>query len=145
MSYPQVQLHIDGAWIGKTESGCLPIANPADAAVLGHFPVAGPAELAAARHAARAGFARWSATLEDALSRANALSYGLSAYAFTKDLGTATRLSTALHAGMVGINHFGISQPETPFGGIKDSGMGSESGLEGLLDFTEIKFVSVAA
>ena len=83
--------------------------------------------------------------LEDALSRANALRYGLAAYAFTKDLGTAAHLSTALHAGMVGINHFGISQPETPFGGIKDSGMGSESGLEGLLEYTEIKFVSVAA
>jgi succinate-semialdehyde dehydrogenase / glutarate-semialdehyde dehydrogenase len=83
--------------------------------------------------------------LEDAISRANALRYGLAAYAFTKDLGTAARLSTSLLAGMVGINHFGISQPETPFGGIKDSGMGSESGLEGLLDYTEIKFVSVAA
>jgi succinate-semialdehyde dehydrogenase / glutarate-semialdehyde dehydrogenase len=83
--------------------------------------------------------------LEDALARANALPYGLAAYAFTRDLATATRLSTTLQAGMVGINHFGISQPETPFGGIKDSGMGSESGLEGLLEYTQIKFVSVAA
>jgi succinate-semialdehyde dehydrogenase/glutarate-semialdehyde dehydrogenase len=45
---------------------------------------------------------------------------------------------------MVGINHFGVSQPETPFGGIKDSGLGSESGLEGLLSYTEIKLVSIA-
>jgi len=57
---------------------------------------------------------------------------------------TAHRLSQALKAGMVGINHFGVSQPETPFGGVKDSGHGSESGLEGLLGYTDVKFVSVA-
>ena len=50
-----------------------------------------------------------------------------------------------LQAGMVGINHFGVSQPETPFGGVKDSGYGSESGLEGLLGYTDVKFVSVAS
>ncbi len=83
--------------------------------------------------------------LSEAVARANALPYGLAAYAFTKDLGTAHHLSTSLQAGMVGINHFGVSQPETPFGGVKDSGMGSESGLEGLLGYTEVKFVSVAA
>jgi succinate-semialdehyde dehydrogenase / glutarate-semialdehyde dehydrogenase len=44
----------------------------------------------------------------------------------------------------VGINHFGVSQPELPFGGLKDSGMGSESGLEGLLAYTDVKLVSVA-
>jgi succinate-semialdehyde dehydrogenase/glutarate-semialdehyde dehydrogenase len=84
-------------------------------------------------------------SLDDAIARANALPYGLAAYAFTRDLATAHRLSRELRAGMVGINHFGVSQPETPFGGIKDSGMGSESGLEGLLAYTEVKLVSVAA
>lgn len=83
--------------------------------------------------------------LEAAIARANALPYGLAAYAFTKDLATSHRLSQALEAGMVGINHFGVSQPETPFGGLKDSGMGSESGLEGLLAYTDVKLVSVAA
>jgi succinate-semialdehyde dehydrogenase / glutarate-semialdehyde dehydrogenase len=83
--------------------------------------------------------------LDEALTRANALPYGLAAYAFTKDLGTANRLATTLQAGMVGINHFGVSQPETPFGGIKDSGIGAESGLEGLLEYTQLKLVSVAA
>ena len=83
--------------------------------------------------------------VDDALSRANSLPYGLSAYAFTRDLALAHRLSGGLQAGMVGINHFGVSQPETPFGGIKDSGIGSESGLEGLLGYTDIKFVSVSA
>lgn len=83
--------------------------------------------------------------LGDAVRRANALPYGLAAYAFTRDLATAHRLSNSLVAGMVGINHFGVSQPETPFGGLKASGIGSESGLEGLLGYTEVKFISVAA
>jgi succinate-semialdehyde dehydrogenase/glutarate-semialdehyde dehydrogenase len=83
--------------------------------------------------------------LDDAIERANALPYGLAAYGFTSNLATSHRLGQQLQAGMVGINHFGISQPETPFGGIKDSGMGSESGLEGLLGYTEVKLVSVAS
>jgi succinate-semialdehyde dehydrogenase / glutarate-semialdehyde dehydrogenase len=84
-------------------------------------------------------------TVEQALERANALPYGLAAYAFTNDLKLSHRLSAGLVAGMVGINHFGISQPETPFGGVKDSGLGSESGLEGLLGYTDVKLVSVAS
>jgi succinate-semialdehyde dehydrogenase/glutarate-semialdehyde dehydrogenase len=84
-------------------------------------------------------------TLDEAIARANALRYGLAAYAFTGDLRLAHRLASELQAGMVGINHFGISQPETPFGGIKDSGIGQESGLEGLLAYTDVKLVSVAS
>jgi succinate-semialdehyde dehydrogenase/glutarate-semialdehyde dehydrogenase len=84
-------------------------------------------------------------TLDEAIARANALRYGLAAYAFTTDLRLAHRLGSELQAGMVGINHFGISQPETPFGGVKDSGTGHESGLEGLLAYTDLKLVSVAA
>lgn len=84
-------------------------------------------------------------TLDEAIARANALRYGLAAYAFTGDLRLAHRLGSELQAGMVGINHFGISQPETPFGGIKDSGIGQESGLEGLLAYTDVKLVSVAS
>lgn len=83
--------------------------------------------------------------LDEAIARANSLPFGLAAYGFTKNLAIAHKLSANLQAGMIGINHFGVSQPETPFGGIKDSGMGSESGLEGLLSYTEVKFVSVAA
>lgn len=83
--------------------------------------------------------------LDLAIARANALPYGLAAYAFTHDLAVAHRLGMELEAGMVGINHFGVSQPETPFGGIKESGIGQESGLEGLLGYTEIKLISIAA
>ncbi len=83
--------------------------------------------------------------VEEAIQRANSVQYGLAAYAFTHDLALAHRFQEELQAGMVGINHFGISQPETPFGGVKDSGFGSESGLEGLLAYTDVKLVSVAA
>lgn len=82
--------------------------------------------------------------LEAAIAQANALPYGLAAYAFTQNLATSHRLAQSLEAGMVGINHFGVSQPETPFGGVKDSGHGSESGLEGLLGYTDVKLVSIA-
>jgi succinate-semialdehyde dehydrogenase/glutarate-semialdehyde dehydrogenase len=82
-------------------------------------------------------------TLDDAITRANALPYGLGAYAFTRDLQTAHRLGEEIEAGMVGINHFGVSQPELPFGGWKESGIGQEMGPEGLLQYTEIKTITV--
>jgi succinate-semialdehyde dehydrogenase/glutarate-semialdehyde dehydrogenase len=82
--------------------------------------------------------------VDEAIARANSLRYALAAYAFTRDLALSHKLSSQLRAGMIGINHFGVSQPETPFEGILDSGIGSESGLEGLLAYTEVKLVSVA-
>ncbi|MEO8807247.1 MAG: NAD-dependent succinate-semialdehyde dehydrogenase [Burkholderiaceae bacterium] len=81
--------------------------------------------------------------LGSAIAKANALPYGLGAYAFTRDLLTAHRLSEEIEAGMVGINHFGVSQPEMPFGGWKESGIGQEMGLEGLQHYTEIKTITV--
>ena len=81
--------------------------------------------------------------LDEAIARANALPYGLGAYAFTRDLHTAHRLGQEIEAGMVGINHFGVSQPEMPFGGWKESGIGQEMGAEGLLHYTEIKTLTV--
>jgi succinate-semialdehyde dehydrogenase/glutarate-semialdehyde dehydrogenase len=81
--------------------------------------------------------------LDEAISQANALPYGLGAYAFTRDLETAHRLGESLEAGMVGINHYGVSQPELPFGGIKASGEGSEMGAEGILAYTDIRTVTV--
>ncbi|MEO8296964.1 MAG: NAD-dependent succinate-semialdehyde dehydrogenase [Burkholderiales bacterium] len=81
--------------------------------------------------------------LDDAITKANALPYGLGAYAFTRDLHTAHRLGEEIEAGMVGINHFGVSQPEMPFGGWKESGIGQEMGSEGLLHYTEVKTITV--
>ena len=79
---------------------------------------------------------------DDVLARANKLPFGLASYAFTKDAKTATKIADALDSGMVTINHFGIALPETPFGGVKDSGFGHEGGIEGLQVYMQAKFVS---
>jgi len=79
---------------------------------------------------------------DDVLARANSLPFGLASYAFTKDAKTATKVADALDHGMVSINHFGIALPETPFGGVKDSGYGHEGGIEGLNAYLQTKFVS---
>jgi succinate-semialdehyde dehydrogenase/glutarate-semialdehyde dehydrogenase len=80
--------------------------------------------------------------VDDVLTRANQLPYGLASYAFTRDAKVATKVADALESGMVTINHFGIALPETPFSGIKDSGFGHEGGLEGLQVYMQSKFVS---
>jgi succinate-semialdehyde dehydrogenase/glutarate-semialdehyde dehydrogenase len=79
---------------------------------------------------------------DEVLERANSLPFGLASYAFTKDAKTATKVSDGLDHGMVSINHFGIALPETPFGGVKDSGYGHEGGIEGLNAYLSTKFVS---
>jgi succinate-semialdehyde dehydrogenase/glutarate-semialdehyde dehydrogenase len=79
---------------------------------------------------------------DEVLERANCLPFGLASYAFTKDAKTATKVSDGLDHGMVSINHFGIALPETPFGGVKDSGYGHEGGVEGLNAYLSTKFVS---
>src|SRR3546814_5564316 len=71
--------------------------------------------------------ARFSDT-DDVIRRANSLPFGLSSYVFTNSLQTATKVSNGIEAGMVNINHFGSALPETPFGGVKDSGIGREGG-----------------
>lgn len=80
--------------------------------------------------------------IDEAIAIANGLPYGLAAYLFTGDLERAHTVATALEAGMVGVNHFGVSQPETPFGGVKESGHGSEGGIEGLGAYLVTKFIS---
>lgn len=80
--------------------------------------------------------------LDDALQRANSLPYGLSSYAFTGSTKNALRIQNGIEAGMVNINHFGSALPETPFGGIKDSGIGSEGGTETFDGYLVTKFVT---
>ncbi len=80
--------------------------------------------------------------LDEAIRRANSLPYGLSAYAFTTSSRNALTLQNGLQAGMVNINHFGQALPETPFGGIKDSGIGSEGGTETFDGYLTTKFVT---
>ena len=80
--------------------------------------------------------------LDDAIRRANSLPYGLSSYAFTTSSKKALALQNGLEAGIVNINHAGQALPETPFGGIKDSGIGSEGGSESFDGYLTTKFVT---
>lgn len=81
-------------------------------------------------------------SVDEVLARVNSVPYGLAAYAFTRSLETAHAVSTGLEAGMVNLNHFGMAHPELPFGGIKDSGMGSEGGSETFDAYLATKMVT---
>jgi acyl-CoA reductase-like NAD-dependent aldehyde dehydrogenase len=81
-------------------------------------------------------------TVEEAIQRANSLAFGLAAYAFTGGSKNAQMLSTGIEAGMVSINHIGLALAETPFGGIKDSGIGSEGGVETFDGYLTTKFIT---
>lgn len=81
---------------------------------------------------------------DEAIAEANRLPYGLAAYAFTSSMKTAHRLGNEIEAGMVAINHLGLALPETPFGGVKDSGHGSEGGSEAIEAYLDSRFVTTA-
>ena len=83
-------------------------------------------------------------TLEDAVAKANRLPYGLAAFAFTEGLRNANLLGDAIESGMVGINTFAISTADAPFGGVKDSGFGSEGGIEGMDSYLVTKAIHMA-
>ncbi|VCU68924.1 Alpha-ketoglutaric semialdehyde dehydrogenase [Pigmentiphaga humi] len=78
---------------------------------------------------------------EAVIEQANALPYGLAAYAFTRDAGRQLRLSEKLDTGMLGLNTFFINGPETPWGGVKESGYGSEGATEGLEAYQTTRLV----
>jgi succinate-semialdehyde dehydrogenase/glutarate-semialdehyde dehydrogenase len=81
-------------------------------------------------------------TVAEAIAKANALPFGLAAYAFTESADNAAALADGLECGNLSINHFVASVAETPFGGVKDSGYGREGGTEGLQHYTVAKTVS---
>lgn len=81
-------------------------------------------------------------SIDDALAEANRMPVGLASFAFTSNVHTAAKISRTVRAGMLGINHFSLGLPETPFGGVLDSGFGSEGGIEGLEAYTSPLLVS---
>ena len=83
-------------------------------------------------------------TEEEALAAANRTEYGLVAYAYTRDLNRALRVSEGLETGMVGLNQGVVSNAAAPFGGIKQSGFGREGGFEGIGEYLETKYVAIA-
>ena len=81
--------------------------------------------------------------LSEAIALANGTEYGLVSYLYTRDLRRALQVAEALEAGMVGINRGVVSDPAAPFGGVKQSGLGREGAHDGLLEFTETKYIAV--
>lgn len=81
--------------------------------------------------------------LDSVLAQANALPYGLSAYVFSQNIRTAMAAARGLEAGMVAVNSLSLALTETPFGGVKESGLGHEGGTEGVEAYTVKKFISL--
>ena len=81
---------------------------------------------------------------DSVVAEANRLPYGLAAYAYTRSAKTAAAIGSAVESGMVSINHHGLALPEVPFGGVKDSGYGSEGGSEAIEGYLNTKFVTQA-
>ncbi|WP_204950460.1 MULTISPECIES: NAD-dependent succinate-semialdehyde dehydrogenase [Pseudomonas] len=83
--------------------------------------------------------------IDEAIKEANRLPYGLSAYAYTRSLTSANKLFNGIESGAISINHHSVALPEHPFGGVKDSGYGTEGGPGALDAFMTTKFVSLAS
>ena len=81
---------------------------------------------------------------EEVIKLANDSPYGLASYFYSRDIGKIWRVAEALDYGMVGVNTGIISKAETPFGGVKESGLGREGSKYGLDDFLEIKYINIA-
>jgi succinate-semialdehyde dehydrogenase / glutarate-semialdehyde dehydrogenase len=80
---------------------------------------------------------------EEAMAEANRLPYGLAAYVFTRSQSRTQAAIAEIESGMVSVNHYGLALPEVPFGGVKDSGYGSEGGSEAIEPYLNTKFASV--
>jgi succinate-semialdehyde dehydrogenase/glutarate-semialdehyde dehydrogenase len=81
-------------------------------------------------------------SIDEALAEANRMPVGLASFAFTTNSHTQAKITRTIKAGMLGVNHFSLGLPETPFGGVLDSGFGSEGGIEGLEAYTVPLLVS---
>jgi succinate-semialdehyde dehydrogenase/glutarate-semialdehyde dehydrogenase len=129
------KLRLGGARIGNTGDFFQPTVLtdvPTDAAIMNEEPF-GPVVIINPFE-----------TFEDAITEANRLPFGLAAYAFTASSRTAGRIAEHLESGMLAINHFALGNPEAPFGGVKDSGYGSEGGPEAIEAYLTPRFVTQA-
>lgn len=81
--------------------------------------------------------------LDDAIALANDTEYGLVSYVYTRDLRTGIQVGERLDTGMVGVNRAVVSDPAAPFGGVKQSGLGREGGHDGMLEYTECKYLAL--
>ena len=83
-------------------------------------------------------------TEDEAVALANGTPYGLVSYLYTADLARGLRVGERLEAGMVGLNRGLVSDPAAPFGGVKQSGIGREGGVEGLLEYMESQYIATS-
>lgn len=81
-------------------------------------------------------------SIDEIMVEANRLNFGLAAYGFTRSAANAARIGDEIASGMMSINHAGLALPEVPFGGINDSGYGTEGGADALESYLNPKFVS---
>ncbi len=81
-------------------------------------------------------------SLDEVAAKANALPYGLAAYVFSRSARTLREMTDRLEVGLLGLNGCNIAAAETPFGGVKESGYGSEGGSEGVEGLLTTKFVA---
>ena len=83
-------------------------------------------------------------TVEDAITAANDLEFGLAAYAYTRDLRRTFRLNDRLEYGLIAIKSELITTVEAPFSGLKESSIGKEGGSHGFKDYLSVKYMFVA-
>lgn len=84
-------------------------------------------------------------TEDEAIDLANNTEFGLAGYCFSNDMGCVLRVTQRLECGMVGVNTANISAPESPFGGIKESGYGREGSKYGIAEYETIKTVTIGS
>jgi succinate-semialdehyde dehydrogenase/glutarate-semialdehyde dehydrogenase len=82
-------------------------------------------------------------TYDEAVAEGNRLAYGLAAYVYTRSAANAARITSDLETGMICVNHHGLGLVELPFGGVKDSGYGSEGGIEAMENYINHKMISM--
>jgi succinate-semialdehyde dehydrogenase/glutarate-semialdehyde dehydrogenase len=82
--------------------------------------------------------------VDQAIEAANDTDFGLVSYVYTRDLARGMRVAEALETGMIGLNRGVVSDPSAPFGGVKLSGLGREGGHEGMLEYTEPKYIATS-
>lgn len=129
----QARIEIGGRRIGNEGSFFSPtvISNVADTAQLMTAEPFGPIAAVARFY-----------DFDEVMRRANSLPFGLASIVFTRSAALAQATGDALEAGMVTINHWGLGLAESPFGGVKDSGFGSEGGAETFDGYLNTKFIS---
>jgi acyl-CoA reductase-like NAD-dependent aldehyde dehydrogenase len=120
------------------------VANPRAGAEAGVRPVRQRLLAAQQGHQGGRRAGGWFGTFDEVVTEANRVPYGLASYAYTRSPKTANAIAAAVEAGMISINHHGLALPEVPFGGVKDSGYGSEGGSEAIENYLNTKFVTQA-